>query len=422
MMGLLDQATDDPNTAGLLSMGLRLMSTPGRFGQAFGQSGLGAMDDVQKLKMQLQERKNAQQRAEFMQMQMDQQKRQQAAQEQQAARLEAWRKGLTPPQGAAVNLPGMPARNATQADAAMGTPGYGISSATDRQVSMPPTARQQGAYELAKAGEMGPAEWFKFNNPEPVKLGKDESLLDPTQGYKSLAANVTPEKAPDLVREYVYAGGDAKFGPNGFTKWAHDMKAAGSTKLSIDQRQPGAFNTAQGTEFSGMMGGINKASFAAPAQLRKLERLESLLTGVDGGKFSPAGLEVASAANSFGVKIDPRLGNKQAAQALAIDMANSMRVPGTGVMTDKDFDNFLRQIPDLSKSAEGRAQITATMRAALKRDIEVGNLARAYVKRHGQLDNGFLDEAAQFMAANPVVSGPSAAAGEDDLVNRYRTR
>ena len=47
-MGLLDYGdlTDDPRQQGLLSLGLRLMSTPGKFGQAFGQAGLGAMGDM----------------------------------------------------------------------------------------------------------------------------------------------------------------------------------------------------------------------------------------------------------------------------------------------------------------------------------------------------------------------------------------
>ena len=37
---------DDPQSVGLLSLGLRLMSTPGGLGQALGQSGLGAMGDI----------------------------------------------------------------------------------------------------------------------------------------------------------------------------------------------------------------------------------------------------------------------------------------------------------------------------------------------------------------------------------------
>jgi hypothetical protein len=159
-------------------------------------------------------------------------------------------------------------------------------------------------------------------------------------------------------------------------------------------------------DFADMMAGINKTSFSAPTQVRKLERMEQLLEGVDGGKLAPTGLEIASAANSFGIKIDPRLGNKEAAQALSREIATGFRQPGTGPMTDKDFENFLLQVPDLSKTAQGRRQITATMKAAAARDIEVGNRARAYVKKHGKLDDNFVDEIAQYVAENPVVNLP----------------
>jgi hypothetical protein len=46
MMGLLDMY-DDPKTMGLLSLGLRLMSTPGKFGTALGTAGMGALGDIQ---------------------------------------------------------------------------------------------------------------------------------------------------------------------------------------------------------------------------------------------------------------------------------------------------------------------------------------------------------------------------------------
>ena len=75
-------------------------------------------------------------------------------------------------------------------------------------------------------------------------------------------------------------------------------------------------------------------------------------------------------------------------------------------MTDKDFDNFLLQIPDLSKSATGRKQITETMRRALARDIEVAKRAREYERRTGRIDGGFMDEVSQYIAENPVIALP----------------
>ena len=135
--------------------------------------------------------------------------------------------------------------------------------------------------------------------------------------------------------------------------------------------------------------------------------MEQLLTGVDGGKLSPVGLEVASALNSIGIKVDPRLGNKEASEALARELAGGLRQPGTGPMTDKDFENFLTQVPSLSKTADGRKQIMKTMRSALTRDMQIAKMAREYQRRSGGvLDDGFMDEAAQYIAENPVISLP----------------
>ena len=69
---------DNPNDVGMLSLGFRLLSTPGKFGQALGTSGLGAMGDMQQAK---QAQALAQQRMlqqEMQQMQIKDIKRRQA--------------------------------------------------------------------------------------------------------------------------------------------------------------------------------------------------------------------------------------------------------------------------------------------------------------------------------------------------------
>jgi hypothetical protein len=66
-----------------------------------------------------------------------------------------------------------------------------------------------------------------------------------------------------------------------------EVAAAGATRIDNGQRFENSYSTNQGKEFSDMMSGINKVAFAAPAQIRKLERMESLLDGVDGGKLAP---------------------------------------------------------------------------------------------------------------------------------------
>lgn len=69
MPGLLD-ITDDPNTLGLLSLGLRLMSTPGKFGTALGQAGMGALGDLQQARQMTDLRKLREQQGRMQALQL----------------------------------------------------------------------------------------------------------------------------------------------------------------------------------------------------------------------------------------------------------------------------------------------------------------------------------------------------------------
>jgi hypothetical protein len=168
---------------------------------------------------------------------------------------------------------------------------------------------------------------------------------------------------------------------------------------------------AYGKQLGEMRGSINQAGFDAPGKLARLDRMDQLLQGIDGGAAAPALADVASFAQSMGIKIDPKLGNKQAAEALAREMAGTLRQPGTGPMTDKDFENFLKQVPSLSKTAEGRAEITKTLRAAIQRDMTASKFARNYAAQNkGVIDDAFFDSMADFYAKNPVVTPKMPAA------------
>jgi hypothetical protein len=231
----------------------------------------------------------------------------------------------------------------------------------------------------------------------------DGRAVDP---FATAPGTVLPRQS-NPVADLLVPGQDGKLVVNQpLVAAKKEVAAAGATRIDNGQRFENSYSTNQGKEFSDMMSGINKVAFAAPAQIRKLERMESLLDGVDGGKLAPTGLDIASAANAIGIKLDPKLGNKEAAQALAREVAGSFRQPGTGPMTDKDFENFLLQVPDLSKTAEGRKQITATLKAAANRDIQIAKMAREYARKNGSIDNDFLDMAAQYIAENPVVGAP----------------
>lgn len=259
-----------------------------------------------------------------------------------------------------------------------------------------------------QAGLMSPMDYInsqrKDNAPKYMNVAAGGTVFDERSG-KPVYTAPKEDALPSAVKEYQFA--QQQGFPGTFQQFQLGLKKAGASNISVENRFENEYSKNQGKSFSDLMGDLNRSAFSAPTQVRKLERMTQLLDGVDGGKLAPVGLEVASALNSLGVKVDPRLGNKEGAEALARELAGGLRQPGTGPMTDKDFDNFLTQVPSLSKSGEGRKQITATMKAALNRDMAVAKLAREYARKHGQIDNNFLDLAATFIAENPVVAAPA---------------
>jgi hypothetical protein len=186
---------------------------------------------------------------------------------------------------------------------------------------------------------------------------------------------------------------------------ASEVNATAKNESKQESKQSEAYGTGLGT----WRVDIQKQGFAAKSKINSLDRMEALLKDVDGGKLAKPAMAIASAANSFGIKLDPKLGDKEASQSLAIEMANSMREPGTGPMTDKDFDNFLNTVPDLAKTAEGRAAITVTLKAKAKRDIAIAKMARDYAKKNnGVIDDDFLDMAMDYIIENPVIKTPGS--------------
>lgn len=249
---------------------------------------------------------------------------------------------------------------------------------------------------------------------EAYTLGPGQVRFSGNQQIAAVPEKPVKEQKPTAIQEYEFAVGQGY--PGTFQQWVATNK---KPLVTVDARnintQENEQSKAYGKALGELRSTINQSGWDAPKKMKQLDRMEELLAGIDGGAAAPTMAQIASFANSFGIKLDPKLGAKDAAEALARDMAGALRQPGTGPMTDKDFENFMRQIPSLSKTAEGRAQITKTMRAALKRDIEAAKFAREYARKNGGvIDDNFFDAVANFYAENPVVQlqmPPTNAAG-----------
>ncbi|MFM2049684.1 MAG: hypothetical protein RL682_175, partial [Pseudomonadota bacterium] len=152
---------------------------------------------------------------------------------------------------------------------------------------------------------------------------------------------------------------------------------------------------------------IMNNGFNAGAKIATMQRIGNLLADHDGGKLSQTAMDLASAANSMGMKIDKNLPNKEAASVLANEMALGLRSTAggegmPGALSDGDRKFLVKMPPGIEQSAEGRKMIIEAHVAVLKRQQQVAEFARAYEKKNNRLDNGFFDQLQQWSNDNPL--------------------
>ena len=150
------------------------------------------------------------------------------------------------------------------------------------------------------------------------------------------------------------------------------------------------------------------AGKAAQGGLLKLDRIDQLMRGIDTGKLTPSGMQIAAYAQALGLPVDPKLPNKQAAEALTGQIALELRNPSggagmPGALSDNDL-KFLRSMtPGLAQTTEGRAMIIETKRKLLQRDQEIAQIARDYrAKNGGKIDDGLMSQIQSYADAHPL--------------------
>lgn len=194
--------------------------------------------------------------------------------------------------------------------------------------------------------------------------------------------------------------------------------AASANRITMQPifKQEGEEAKTVGKFFGDQYADIQKAGFNAQAKISKLDRAAELLSGVNTGKLTPLGTEVAAYMESLGYKVDKSLPNKQAAQALFNEMALELRNPSggagmPGALSDKDREFLVSMVPNLSNTPEGNQMLMETTRKLAQRDRQVAQLARDYRKKRGSLDEGFYDVLRQFSEGNPLFGSGDGGLG-----------
>ncbi len=201
---------------------------------------------------------------------------------------------------------------------------------------------------------------------------------------------------------------------------------APAASASVVLKQEGEEAKSVGKFFGDAYANIQNAGFNAQSKVNRYNRLGQLLDGVNTGKFTGAGLEVAKAANTLGFNIDPSMANKEAAQALSGEIALELRNPSggagmPGAMSDADRQFLVNMVPGLATTPEGRKLMLETAQKLAKRDMEVARIAREYRKRKGSIDEGFYDELARYSEANPLFQQQAPASNANGFsIRRVR--
>lgn len=391
-------ALDDPQTNGLLSLGLRLMSTPGNFGQALGQSGLGAMGDMQQAQQMSQARKMREMQMEQMRAQMEEQARQREVQQ----RTESYLQGAFSP------VTGINANNAS-----------GISGPRPEALS---SVGQVRGFNLPDALRSGVPAMTALDleqrfapKPEDFKVVGDSLVGIGRNGVReAFRAQPKPEATPASIREYQFAVGQGFKGT--FEEFDRQQRAtsAARTNVVVDAA-PKSFWQDFGKGASDV---FFKEREAAQAAAGIIGSVGSIRQAVAGGAYQGTGAELklgaAKALGAIGMPYDQKtVANTELfnAQANKFVLDSIKQLGANPSNADRDF--IEKTVPRLSTDPAALPQLLDFLESKARASVRTFNDKAKKAQQN---------PAAQGMPFQLEVPEPPPMQSVDDLVNKYRSR
>ena len=152
---------------------------------------------------------------------------------------------------------------------------------------------------------------------------------------------------------------------------------------------------------------LRQGAITANTKIANAQRIGNLLGDYEGGKFASNALGVASGLNTFGIQVDPKLGNKQAAQAASNQFALEMRNPSGGAgmpggLSDGDRAYLTTMAPGIEQGKVGRSLMIDTIVKVEQRNKDIAYMASKYETAHGRLDPKFFSSLAEWSNDHPV--------------------
>jgi hypothetical protein len=265
-------------------------------------------------------------------------------------------------------------------------------------------------------------EAMQRNANAPINVSPGGVVLDPKDPTKVLfqapfAPRAEPEvKAPQTRK--VRIGNEEvtqEFNPKTmqWTEVGRGPAFSDKPLVSIGgEQQESAFQKRLGQEMGDQYANLLKADMNAPATIGKYQRLGSLLSSVNTGKFKGATTDLKAAAKSLGIDLNAigvadDVAPAQAARALSNQIALELRNPAggagmPGALSDKDREFLIQSIPGLENDPQAVGKMIEYRVKLAQREQEVAKKARAYRKKNGKFDEGFYDELAEWSNKNPL--------------------
>lgn len=185
----------------------------------------------------------------------------------------------------------------------------------------------------------------------------------------------------------VSSGGTAMMTGGQYLGGAQGSQLGGGRLGMTQTPQDAAYGSNLATAAAERYKGLQTAGQSAPQKISRLKQIEGLLGDYEGGKFGPTGVELASALNSLGFKMDKRMSNAQAADAIGNQLVLDLNGGSLGTGFSNADRSFLEKtVPGLRQSSGGRKQLINIGVATYQRQADIANKARQWQSRFGRID------------------------------------
>jgi hypothetical protein len=271
---------------------------------------------------------------------------------------------------------------------------------------------------------------------KPMVVAPGSSLVDPEKPNQPLYTAPQRPEAPSNLAALIKERDSLPAGSPLLTTYNDAIKKASTANplVNVDTRQETEFGKAVGRETGEMYAGMLKADMNAPASIAKYQRLGSLLSSVNTGKFKGTTTDLKAAAKSLGVDLNAigvsdDVAPAQAARALSNQLALEMRNPAggagmPGALSDKDREFLVQSIPGLENDPAAIGTMVDYRVRLEKRAQQVARKAREYRRKNGKFDDRFFDELQDWSEKNPLFpeGGRKLSPETEALLDKYAPR